>query len=389
MSHSKTSDWTLTNQRTGEVIPLTGAQATIGRQAGNTIVLTDSHASRHHATISWQGETYVVQDEGSVNGTFLDGQRITGPEPLRAGAVLRLAESTFVVSGGPAVSAGRQEPVPQPVPQAAPPPTSPPRSESRRPLVIGVALTSVAIIALIVAAAALLSGSGDEPSAFTASPMVVTQPLVAVENTPQPAATATPPPATVEPLPSPSPTEPSPSASPAKPVMVVTEPTSQPTYVSPSPTPSPRPSPTPDVPAVTLLAPTEAEAGSLSGQVTFRWAYPQPLQADQAFQILIWKEGQSHDGAAELWTGTEQTIDLDVVLPQRGGSGEYFWTVVVRHKDTHELLSPEAGPWRLVYAGAGAAPPTYPPPNRCAGVCDDCQSWNWRPICDECSCPKP
>jgi hypothetical protein len=139
------------------------------------------------------------------------------------------------------------------------------------------------------------------------------------------------------------------------------------------------------VPAPTLLAPQEQEAQSLRGQVTFRWAYPKPLEADQAFQVLIWKEGQSHDGAAQIWTGTEQTIDLDVVLPQRGGTGEYFWTVVVRQKNTDKLLSPEPGPWRLVYVGSEA------PPNKCAGVCEQCTSWDvWDELpCAECGCTEP
>jgi hypothetical protein len=140
------------------------------------------------------------------------------------------------------------------------------------------------------------------------------------------------------------------------------------------------------VPAPTLLAPEEKDAQALRGQVTFRWTYPKPLGADQAFQVLIWKEGQSHDGAAQLWTGTEQTIDLDVVLPARGGTGEYFWTVVVRQKDTEKLLSPEPGPWRLVYAGSEAPPP----PNKCAGVCEKCTSWaDWDPLCQECGCATP
>lgn len=404
MSHPKPPSWTLTDQRTGEVIPLSGAPTTIGRQAGNTIVLADTHASRHHATISWQGGAYVVQDAGSSNGTYLDGQRITGPEPLRPGAVLRLGESTFLIGDSPAGSAGQQKRVAQPVPGAAPAKTPAARPRSTRAMTAGIILGAVAVVGLIVVAVALvLARSGDTAPAIAASPPVATQPPGTIEISPEPTATFTLPQATTEPSPSPTATEPSPtttgpspsptatgplpSPSPDKPVATVTEPTPQPSKVPPSPTPSTEPTQSQGEPAPTLLAPEEKDAGSLSGRVTFRWAYPQPLKADQAFQVLIWKQGQSHDGAAELWTGTEQTIDLDVVLPQRGGTGEYFWTVVVRQKGTDKLLSPEATAWRLVYAGSQAQPP---PPNKCAGVCDRCTSWdNWDSLCEECGCTPP
>ena len=262
---------------------------------------------------------------------------------------------------------------------------------------MGIVLGAVAVVGLIVVAVALvLASPGDAPPAIAASPPVATQSASTIEVAPEPTATFTLPPATTEPSPSPTTTEPSPSPtatgpspspSPDRPVATVTEPTPQPSKAPPSPTPSTEPTRSQGEPAPTLLAPEEKDAGSLSGRVTFRWAYPQPLKADQAFQVLIWKQGQSHDGAAELWTGTEQTIDLDVVLPQRGGTGEYFWTVVVRHKDTDKLLSPEAAAWRLVYAGPQAQPP---PPNKCAGVCDRCTSWdNWDSLCEECGCTPP
>jgi len=135
------------------------------------------------------------------------------------------------------------------------------------------------------------------------------------------------------------------------------------------------------------VAPTEDEARGVRGLVTFYWSYPRALNDGEGFQVLIWKEGQPHNGAAGLTRETQQTIDLDAVLPDRGGGGDYLWTVVVRRDAAGEaLLSPEANPWRLVYAANEPAPP---PPNECASfTCEGCDSWNSdNPLCTQCQCP--
>jgi serine/threonine protein phosphatase PrpC len=120
----------------------------------------------------------------------------------------------------------------------------------------------------------------------------------------------------------------------------------------------------PTLPAAQLVAPKEQDAESSTGEVTFRWTYPQPLKAGQAFQVLIWKEGDTqHLGAAEPTLLTQQSINLDAILVSRGGPGQYYrWSVVVVVKDTGEGLSAEAGPWRLYYIGPRGTPePTVGP----------------------------
>jgi hypothetical protein len=68
-------------------------------------------------------------------------------------------------------------------------------------------------------------------------------------------------------------------------------------------------------------------------------------------------------GAAGYTQQTEQTIDLDSILPERGGPGDYLWTVVVANTSTGQSLSPEAAPWQLTYIGPGLPPlPTLPLP---------------------------
>ena len=72
----------------------------------------DLDVSARHAEIIAEGNTYQLRDCGSTNGTFLDGRRITGDEPLAEGDVIWLgAEGPHVEVHliAPAVSVPRGE----------------------------------------------------------------------------------------------------------------------------------------------------------------------------------------------------------------------------------------------------------------------------------------
>jgi prepilin-type processing-associated H-X9-DG protein len=74
----------------GEVIPLTGPLS-VGRQAGNDLALAgDAMVSRRHCRFVVEGGRWSVLDCGSVNGTFVDdervlGRRLFGGERVRVG----------------------------------------------------------------------------------------------------------------------------------------------------------------------------------------------------------------------------------------------------------------------------------------------------------------
>ena len=51
--------------------------ATIGRAASSSVFLDDVTVSRAHATISKQGNTFVLKDEGSLNGTYINNISVT------------------------------------------------------------------------------------------------------------------------------------------------------------------------------------------------------------------------------------------------------------------------------------------------------------------------
>ncbi|MDQ1039574.1 ABC-type multidrug transport system ATPase subunit/pSer/pThr/pTyr-binding forkhead associated (FHA) protein/ABC-type multidrug transport system permease subunit [Streptomyces sp. V3I8] len=72
---------------------------TLGRDPQGDVVLDDARVSWRHATISWGGRGWVIEDHGSTNGTFVQGQRIHQME-IGPGSAVHLGNAT----DGPRVS---------------------------------------------------------------------------------------------------------------------------------------------------------------------------------------------------------------------------------------------------------------------------------------------
>jgi pSer/pThr/pTyr-binding forkhead associated (FHA) protein len=135
------SEAALIIEQTGQTFPLSRDLITIGRKTGNTIVLADDlKVSRHHATIKRETGTFIIQDVGSANGTFLNDERMGGPQPLNDGDVIRVGSTTLSVTlprdeTEPSLKlaeAGADERV-----NTAPPPTDrPPRMTDTEPSVV-------------------------------------------------------------------------------------------------------------------------------------------------------------------------------------------------------------------------------------------------------------
>jgi pSer/pThr/pTyr-binding forkhead associated (FHA) protein len=59
-----------------QIIPLTKAVTTLGRQLDNDIVFHEEFLSRFHAAIVYENEKYVLYDKDSTSGTFVNGRKI-------------------------------------------------------------------------------------------------------------------------------------------------------------------------------------------------------------------------------------------------------------------------------------------------------------------------
>lgn len=72
-----------------------GHGLTLGRGDAADVRLEDPFASSRHARIDRQGEVLVIEDLGSTNGTYLNGEPLTGPQPLHVGDRIRIGDNEF------------------------------------------------------------------------------------------------------------------------------------------------------------------------------------------------------------------------------------------------------------------------------------------------------
>jgi len=158
----------------------------IGREAGNEIVIEDPQVSRRHATLTRQGATYVLEDIGSTNGTYVNGKRVTAPVLLSNGDMIGLADTVVLAVQAP-VTAGQEatvvseaayyapptqpaftppsvqqpvqappaprQPAYTPPPQYAPPPpeaVAPARADNRRTILIGVGCLALILVVCMI-----------------------------------------------------------------------------------------------------------------------------------------------------------------------------------------------------------------------------------------------
>lgn len=82
-------------RRVGASYPLRKKVINIGRESDNDIVLDDPKVSRQHAKMKIEGDSYVIYDLASSNGTFVNNQRITN-EMLQDGDEIKIGDTIFV-----------------------------------------------------------------------------------------------------------------------------------------------------------------------------------------------------------------------------------------------------------------------------------------------------
>ncbi len=70
-------------------------QISIGRSKQNDIKIDDSSISRNHAILFIDDDKFSIQDNGSTNGTYINGQRIQGRSILKRNDILKLGNSVI------------------------------------------------------------------------------------------------------------------------------------------------------------------------------------------------------------------------------------------------------------------------------------------------------
>lgn len=79
----------------GHIFEITSGSMVIGRESDNPIALpNDTTSSRRHATISQANGGYTIRDEGSSNGTFVNGAKIT-EQKLSPGDEIQIGGTKF------------------------------------------------------------------------------------------------------------------------------------------------------------------------------------------------------------------------------------------------------------------------------------------------------
>ena len=135
-----------TGPNPGKSFELTKNELYIGRDINNDIVINDSEVSRKHSRLILQAGGYVLEDLGSTNGTFVNGQRLMGPHVLRPGEMVMFGENVSLafesdydadatmVAGSVQTATYISEAPPQPQPQ---PIVQPAQAPSPKPVYTG------------------------------------------------------------------------------------------------------------------------------------------------------------------------------------------------------------------------------------------------------------
>ena len=78
----------------GHIIHL-GQLCQVGRGGHNDITMSNSFASHNHARIIFRDNGFFLEDLNSINGTYINGVRVSEPVPLTHGDTVSIAGVTF------------------------------------------------------------------------------------------------------------------------------------------------------------------------------------------------------------------------------------------------------------------------------------------------------
>jgi hypothetical protein len=148
----------LVDGRPSHTLPLRG-EVQLGRDKENAIVVADQKVSRRHATLIPIDDTYIITDQGSANGTYLNGVQIAQPTRLKHHDRLTLGDTSFLFSIGQPDLAVQERPLPPaPLLPSQPAAASPALalSANNTPIWVVMGCMAVLILALLLALTLLL-----------------------------------------------------------------------------------------------------------------------------------------------------------------------------------------------------------------------------------------
>lgn len=72
--------------------------ASVGRHPESTIYINDHFVSARHAQLAWGPSGWLLTDLGTTNGTYVNGQRISGSVSIASGDILRFGrvQASFI-----------------------------------------------------------------------------------------------------------------------------------------------------------------------------------------------------------------------------------------------------------------------------------------------------
>ena len=118
----------------GKRLPIKVPVVNIGRGDYNDVVIADPSVSTMHAKLQRREAIWILTDLGSTNGTFVEGERLTGEMPLSPGTTLKFGDVSALFEpldeSVPARKTGQTRMMerveaPPPKPAPAPPPAEP------------------------------------------------------------------------------------------------------------------------------------------------------------------------------------------------------------------------------------------------------------------------
>src|SRR5258708_16753409 len=85
----------------GQQVVELGVHNALGRHPTNSIQLLDKIVSKEHCVIERRAGQLILRDLGSLNGTYVNGERVVGERPLRHGDDIALGSTRARVDDAP------------------------------------------------------------------------------------------------------------------------------------------------------------------------------------------------------------------------------------------------------------------------------------------------